>query len=620
MLSRSVPRYLRDRCTLTTAQMRLVSVFALVLITSISWVARADPVVSVPRIKVLTLDSGRGNEFLAQGSGVLVSKTGIILTARHVIEAVAPGGGAGRIYRIDFGNPDNYSDAGLLGCSTQAVADVCALKIGDKAVADLGGLPLSMLCTSLNGDSIVAYGYPAGNDETLLVAPGRITGGPIGASMRTRSDIRIAPGMSGGAVLRDGYVVALNAGALNIEGTTYENVTYVQPLFRASELIRSVGLDCPSEPPPIAAGPIKVENEIIDVRYSDGDDGPWMIKGFLGPAVVVDGQVQQERCNGALSAPRAAAIYNYRDLTLALACSDSLQLKNLKTGEAAIFPIQHSGSSSWEYSNPIAVGQYIVADHGMKCLHVWKFDWHDVKKSSLKTRVECEAYVTGFDLAPRMGYFLAVGTDDGFFRIHELDDATKIIYEHHFKDVFTGQSQDNRIDDVQFAADFASGYRIAFHSWSNLGFVLDVPNLLTFNLRRFEYRVSTAVIFASSLSADGRWFAVGTSDGGVVVWNVETGAEKVAYFHDDRVYKVGFVGGDFVISTGEDGLVRIVRLSTGQEVDRLEIGGSLRALDTKYNSFLVGQGSFGKTGDPPFFAGKWNVTSSGKIKSPPAAR
>ncbi|RWA97855.1 trypsin-like peptidase domain-containing protein [Mesorhizobium sp.] len=602
--------------------MRLAAAFALVSLMSTAWTARAEPVNSVPRIKVYAVDAGSGAEaFVTQGSGVLVSETGMILTARHVIEAVAPpGAGAGRIYRIDFGNPDNASKAELMECASNA-ADVCVLKIGSRAVVDFGALPLPMLCQPLRrNDAITAYGYPPGKDEELLEAPGHITGGTIDESMRTRSDIDIAPGMSGGAVLRDGYVIALNAGALDLEGAVFENVTYVQPLFRASEMMKAVGLDCPSNPPPKAVGPIKVDSEINDVRYAVGDDGSWIIMPFLGPAIVVsDGKVQQRRCNGALSKPRAGAIYSFRDPTLALACSGSLQLTNLKTGETASFAVPQTGRSNWDNSNPIAIGQYIVAEHGSPCLHVWAYDWSDVKATSLITSVECEAAVTGFDLAPRLGYYLAVGTDDGHFRIHELGDTTKVVYDHLFEDVFTEQYQSNRIDDVQFAAGLSDRYRIAFHTWSNVGFVVDVPNLATFNLRRFEYRVPTEVIFSSALSDDGRWFAIGTTDGAVVVWNAETGAEKVTYYHDDKVYKVGFVGRDFVVSSGEDGAVRIVRLSTGQDVDRLEIGGSLRALDTDYNSFLVGQGALLRRVDPPFFAGRWEVTSSGKIKSKSAA-
>jgi WD40 repeat protein len=368
------------------------------------------------------------------------------------------------------------------------------------------------------------------------------------------------------------------------------------------------------------------EYPVVDVRYqlftnAGFENTYWAILAD-GVKVVKSGESRPsltvKSCGTTRSSPSAVIIFNHVPPFAAVACFDALRLINLDSKEAQDYSTGPGVSQTTWNANLIDVGQYIVSKHvGAPCLFEWGFkDWHDVRSLTKVNQIECNSVVSSF--AASNLFYLAVGTKDGHLRLWNESERS-VIYEHKFDDKFESAVQSNSVEGLQFwvpdSDNSNKGIKLAMHSWSNVAYVLDIPDMNTFNLAKFVYPVSSAVIFSSRLSGDGKLLAIGTSDGAVVVWDTKASLVKAKYFHDGAVRKVEFAGGDdVVVSTGEDNTVRTYRISSQQPVDTVKLKGPARTLDVDYgrSRLVVGEGMpTNRSGS--YQSREFGLSSSGKI-------
>ncbi|KKF03215.1 PDZ domain-containing protein [Mycolicibacterium obuense] len=167
----------------------------------------------VPSVVKLEVNEGRQSE---EGSGVILSADGLILTNNHVVAAAAaPGGGPqtkvtfsdGRTAAFDIVGTDPGSDIavvrakGVSGLTPIAIGSSANLRVGQDVVAI--GSPLGLEGTVTTGiisalNRPVAAGGDAQNQNTVLDA--------------IQTDAAINPGNSGGALVNmNGELVGINS-------------------------------------------------------------------------------------------------------------------------------------------------------------------------------------------------------------------------------------------------------------------------------------------------------------------------------------------------------------------------------------------------------------------------
>lgn len=155
------------------------------------------------------------------GSGVIIDKSGIILTNNHVVE------GADKVtVRLSDGREFEATDI-----KTDKDTDLAVVRIHGA-----GSLPAAKMGDSNQmeiGDWVIAVGNPFGLD--LTVSAGIISGKgrELGAGKRTRylqTDAAINPGNSGGPLLNlDGEVVGINTAIASNSGG-YQGVGFAIPI------------------------------------------------------------------------------------------------------------------------------------------------------------------------------------------------------------------------------------------------------------------------------------------------------------------------------------------------------------------------------------------------------
>lgn len=186
-----------------------------------------------------------------QGSGIIISQDGYILTNNHVVEAAANTGtsrkrfqNTGRITVILPNQPDKSYEATIVGLD--AKSDIAVIKIDAK------NLPVAEIGDSDNlkiGELAVAIGNPAGLEYMGSVTAGIISGlnrevdtGDGKMLKLIQTDAAISPGNSGGALLNgEGQVIGVNSS--KIGGTSYEGLGFAIPIKDAMGIATSLMKD-----------------------------------------------------------------------------------------------------------------------------------------------------------------------------------------------------------------------------------------------------------------------------------------------------------------------------------------------------------------------------------------
>jgi serine protease Do len=156
------------------------------------------------------------------GSGVLVSKDGLVVTNNHVVEGatdIKVSFADGREFKAELGGTDPKSDLALL-----------RLK-GD--LKNLEPLPIANSDKLRLGETVLAIGNPFGLGHTVTMgivsAKGRANLGIVDYENFIQTDAAINPGNSGGALLNlKGELVGINTAILSRSGG-YQGIGFAIP-------------------------------------------------------------------------------------------------------------------------------------------------------------------------------------------------------------------------------------------------------------------------------------------------------------------------------------------------------------------------------------------------------
>ncbi|OBI76315.1 S1C family serine protease, partial [Mycobacterium sp. E740] len=171
----------------------------------------------VPSVVKLETDMGRASE---EGSGVVLSSDGLILTNNHVVSAAqgAPGGGppAGKT-KVTFAN-GRTSPFTVVG--TDPSSDIAVVRA--QGVSDLTPITIGSSADLRVGQDVVAVGSPLGLEGTVTTGIISAMNRPVAASGDAKNqntvldaiqtDAAINPGNSGGALVNmNGELIGINS-------------------------------------------------------------------------------------------------------------------------------------------------------------------------------------------------------------------------------------------------------------------------------------------------------------------------------------------------------------------------------------------------------------------------
>ena len=186
-----------------------------------------------------------------QGSGIIISADGYILTNNHVVEAAANTGSSrtrfsntGRITVVLPSHPDEPYEATIIGLDSKTDIAVIKIDAQNLPVAEIGDSDALVI-----GELAVAIGNPAGLEYMGSVTSGIISGlnrrvdtGDGNMLRLIQTDAAISPGNSGGALLNaKGQVIGVNSS--KIGGTSYEGLGFAIPIKDAMSIADSLMTD-----------------------------------------------------------------------------------------------------------------------------------------------------------------------------------------------------------------------------------------------------------------------------------------------------------------------------------------------------------------------------------------
>ncbi|MCZ4277230.1 S1C family serine protease [Rhodococcoides yunnanense] len=163
-----------------------------------------------------------GNQAEGEGSGVILSSDGLILTNNHV----ATGAGANGKLTVSFAD-GTTADATLVGAD--AVSDIAVIKAEGRT--DLTPIELGSSSNLQVGQQVVAIGSPLGLAGTVTTGIVSSLNRPVSTSGEAgnqnsvidaiQTDAAINPGNSGGALVNtDGQLIGINTAIASLGGSS----------------------------------------------------------------------------------------------------------------------------------------------------------------------------------------------------------------------------------------------------------------------------------------------------------------------------------------------------------------------------------------------------------------
>jgi len=199
----------------------------------------------IPAVVSIDVKSG-GNE--DEGTGMIITSDGEVLTNNHVIELFTQGGNSGNITVTEYGQKQPLA-ATLIGYNAQQ--DVALLRINNAA-----GLPTVTFGNSgkaVVGDAVVAIGNALGLaagtptvTQGIVSALGRsVSAGGAGTVSENlqdliQTDAAINPGNSGGPLIdTEGQVIGMNTAVAGTtqDGTNSQNIGFAIPIATVEQLL-----------------------------------------------------------------------------------------------------------------------------------------------------------------------------------------------------------------------------------------------------------------------------------------------------------------------------------------------------------------------------------------------
>ena len=195
--------------------------------SSPDWAATSGVV--VPSVVSISIDSQQGS---AKGSGVVIDKSGHVVTNNHVVSGL----GQGSQITVTLNDQRSYS-ASVVG--TDAATDLAVIKL-DNAPSDLKPIAFGDATRLTVGEQVMAVGNPlglAGTVTTGIVSAlnrpvttedssggdqlgGGSTGDPV-VTNAIQTSAAINPGNSGGALVNaGGQLVGINSSIASVSGSS----------------------------------------------------------------------------------------------------------------------------------------------------------------------------------------------------------------------------------------------------------------------------------------------------------------------------------------------------------------------------------------------------------------
>ena len=183
-----------------------------------------------------------------EGTGMIITSDGEVITNNHVIELYTQGGGTGSITVTEYGQTKALP-ATLIGYDQ--TRDVALLKINN--VSDLPTVTFGNSSKAVVGDAVVAIGNALGLSagtptvtQGIVSALGRsVTAGGVGTQTETlqnliQTDAAINAGNSGGPLIdTSGQVIAMNTAVAGTssDGTSSQNIGFAIPIAQVESLL-----------------------------------------------------------------------------------------------------------------------------------------------------------------------------------------------------------------------------------------------------------------------------------------------------------------------------------------------------------------------------------------------
>lgn len=182
----------------------------------------------VPSVVMLVTDMGRAAE---EGSGIVLSADGMILTNNHVVAAAAKAEGSGRggpktTVTFPDGRREPFTVVG-----TDPSSDIAVIRVDD--VSGLTPISLGSSADLRVGQGVVAVGSPLGLEGTVTTGIVSALNRPVSASGESgnqntvldaiQTDAAINPGNSGGALVdMNGDLIGINSAIATLGGDSAE--------------------------------------------------------------------------------------------------------------------------------------------------------------------------------------------------------------------------------------------------------------------------------------------------------------------------------------------------------------------------------------------------------------
>ncbi len=191
------------------------------------------------------------NENTGEGSGVIYSTDGYIITNYHVIQNVIEYQSANKIIEVYLpSNPEKAIDASVVGYNVSA--DLAVIKIDKK---NLPAIDIGNANDIKVGQYAIAIGCPGGLEFMGSVSYGIVSGlnrsitiDSIGEMKLIQTDAAISPGNSGGALLNSkGQLIGINSSKLVQEG--FEGMGFAIPIDTVVEVVKDI-IDNKDNPSP----------------------------------------------------------------------------------------------------------------------------------------------------------------------------------------------------------------------------------------------------------------------------------------------------------------------------------------------------------------------------------
>lgn len=192
-------------------------------------------ILAVVNITVWKKIKRSGNRFtwkrIGEGSGVIVSSNGFIVTNAHVISN-------GDHFRITLIDGEEYKSVPIGPVDSRFLidhnTDIAIIKVGLKKGELLPTIPLGNSSKLRVGEWVIAVGNPFGLRQTvtagIVSAKGRMNVGFADYENFIQTDAAINPGNSGGALVNlDGELVGINT-AIKTNSGGYQGVSFAIPI------------------------------------------------------------------------------------------------------------------------------------------------------------------------------------------------------------------------------------------------------------------------------------------------------------------------------------------------------------------------------------------------------